>query len=61
MGECAELSQAGNAEDGKEWEEERLLGAQESVYVCVRNAPTAHINVDNFISIHVDNEQPEFW
>lgn len=32
------------------------------IHVCVcSNAPTTHININNFISSHVLNEQLEFW
>lgn len=56
----AQLGQAGSVR----WER---VG-RDMTSVCMRecahvrlNAPTAHNNVDNFISIHVGNEQREFW
>lgn len=41
-------------------------GSQSDVYLCVCvcvsfNAPKTHINIDNFLSSHVDNEKLGFW
>lgn len=36
--------------------------AHAGIYACVCSyAPTTHIHINDFISSHVGNEQPEFW
>lgn len=66
VGECGKLSHPGNIRWKRVGRGVRsicvLVCACGRMHVCVcSRAPTTHINVENFMFSHVDNEQLEFW